>query len=88
MAVSQTFQIGLVAALILKFVDEGFVFQTAFDAEGRHHTKRASVRREFERQQSMAICISSKPQILLISRALHEGNITDEEQKRVLRADH
>jgi hypothetical protein len=79
--------IDLVAAFILKFIQEGFVFQAAFDPEGRHHTKKASVRREFERQQSMAICIRAKSEILSISRALREGNIpNEEEQKIVLRA--
>ena len=36
-----------VTELILKFVEEGFVFYAAFDpADGRHHTKKASIRRE------------------------------------------
>ena len=36
--------VSTVVAFLSKFIDEGFVLYAAFDPEGRHHTKKASVR--------------------------------------------
>ena len=49
-----------------------------FDPEGRHHSKKASIAREFERR------ILAKAEILSISRKLREETLVDLEEKNIL----
>jgi DNA integrity scanning protein DisA with diadenylate cyclase activity len=75
--------VSTIEALVSKFVSEGFLFYMAFDPEGpRHHTKKASTYREFERQKKMVSCIKAKSQILLIRRELRQGGHTIDDDKR------
>ena len=73
----------IVTSLILKFVKEENVgFYAAFDPDdGRHYTKKAAFRREFERQESIAACLAAKSKIMTIAQDLREGNFENEQQK-------
>ena len=55
-----------------------------FDPEGRHHSKKASIAREFERRRNVADCILAKAEILSISRKLREETLVDLEEKNIL----
>ena len=76
-----------VKELVLKFVEEAFIFYAAFDpASGRHHTKKAAFRREFDRQRVITNCIRAKTKILEISRDLREKNYENEDEKAILQS--
>lgn len=69
----------------MQFVKEGFVACATFDpVNGRHHTKKAAVRREFDRQRSVAECITAKTKIMEMSHDLREGNCQNEEEKKII----
>ena len=67
-----------VLAMFLKFLEEKFLIYPVFDPEGRHHSKKASIAREFERR------ILAKAEILSISRKLREETLVDLEEKNIL----
>lgn len=56
-------------------------------ADGRHHTKKASVRRVFERNRNITACIGSKSKLLQISRDIREHKYQDEQEKKGMQAE-
>ena len=73
-----------VMAMFLKFLEENFLLYLVFDPEARHHSKKASIAREFERRRNVADCILAKAKILSISRRLREETLVDLEEKKIL----
>ena len=78
--------VSTIEALLSKFMSEGFIVYLAFDPDGpRHHTKKASTYREFERQEKMVSCIKAKSQILSIRRELRErGHTFDDDRRKAM----
>ena len=67
--------VSTIETMVSTFMSEGFIVYAAFDPEGRrHHTKKTSTYREFERQEKMVACIKAKSQILYIRRELCKGD--------------
>ena len=64
-----------VMAMISIFLDNGFLVYPVFDPEWRHHTKKASIAREFKRRLAYVEGIRAKAELMVVSRKLRQENL-------------
>ena len=67
-----------VMAMISIFLDNGFLVYPVFDPEWRHHTKKASIAREFKRRLAFVEGIQAKAELMVVSRKLRQENFTND----------
>ena len=73
-----------IEGFLTRFISEGTRIIAVFDPENRHHSKKTSIVRVYDRNKAVLDVIRYKSRILVISRTLREESYATIEEKRIL----